>query len=290
MASEHPESVVVVPTTSPVQFDRGANAGWLRLPAWSTGYLAHRIRWALRDRAPKFRTRRMAYDRALYRALFDLRQWRCGDLILDVGANDGRTILRLRRYLPRTRIIAFEPIAETFDRLCAATAGMADVTCHRLALGATEEDREMYVGAKGALNSLYPGFQASHRRERVPVTTLDRFIDQANIDRAELLKIDTEGHDLEVLRGAERTLRDGRFGAIQIEAGFDAPGTTQPSLERIRAHLAERGYYLWAIHNQCRGPALARQTGRTSPTILTYCDALFVHERADTREQASPKR
>ncbi len=52
---------------------------------------------------------------------------------------------------------------------------------------------------------------------RVEATTLDAFLDRHGIARVAFLKVDTEGHDLNVLRGAARSLAEGRIGLIQFE-------------------------------------------------------------------------
>ncbi len=93
-----------------------------------------------------------------------------------------------------------------------------------------------------------------------------------------------EGHDLEVLRGAEQTLRGARVSVIDVEAGFSAPGKKQPSLQEFQTYLREFDYYLYGIYNQCRGRRLSPDRRRangepSSPEILVYCDALFVSAR-----------
>lgn len=57
------------------------------------------------------------YAAQTFEQLARLRRWSREDVILDVGANDGRTILRWRRHLPApARVIAFEPVRETYVR------------------------------------------------------------------------------------------------------------------------------------------------------------------------------
>lgn len=260
--------------------------GRWELGRWETERAARRVRQAVGGRLPRLGRRHLPYDRAIYRALAGMRDWRPEDLILDVGANDGRTVIRLRRFLPRTRILAFEPVAGTFTELRDRVGGLEGVVCERLALGAAPGEAHMRVGAVSALNSLHAGFQDGGEIESVRMETLDRVLTARGERRAQLLKIDTEGHDLEVLRGTAESLARGAFDIIQVEAGFDAPGTDQPSLGAITAFLAGHDYHLYGIYNQCRGRALAGRHGPQAPEILVYCDALFVHPRSDLRRLA----
>lgn len=230
------------------------------------------------------------YDLRMYEAIAGLRQWNPDDVVLDVGANDGRTIFRIQWHLPSPRIHAFEPVSATFDTLSERTGEFANVTCHRLGMGAEPGEATIYLTERSVLNSLYPQWGALHgyhdggspQTEQVSIETLDRFVDANGIDRVQFLKVDAEGHDLEVLKGADECLRDGRIDIIQVEAGFGVPGRQQPTLTQFQEYLTGFGYYLHGIYNQCCS-TLAQLTGNDgsstadgSPPLLIFCDALFV--------------
>jgi len=231
------------------------------------------------------------YDLRMYEAIRDIRRWSPGDVIFDVGANDGRTVFRLMRHLPAPRIFAFEPASDTFRTMADRTAGFGTVEPLQLALGSRTGRETMYLDRQSVLNSFYADWASTHGRDRnvdprtetVETTTLDRFAAQRDVDRIHLLKIDTEGHDLEVLKGAAQMLDDARVDVIQVEAGFDVPGRQQPSLEEMQAYLGQHGYYLYGIYNQCRGPvpksAGPEYAAEEPPTVLVFCDALFVRGR-----------
>lgn len=76
------------------------------------------------------------------------------------------------------------------------------------------------------MNSLYRrdglqdrGIAVQEKQEAVSLKTLDGYCEEKNIQAVDFLKIDVEGHELEVLRGAERMLKGGRIGIIQFEYG-----------------------------------------------------------------------
>lgn len=219
-------------------------------------------------------------------ALAGLRRWESTDVVFDVGANDGRTILRIRDLLNRPRIYAFEPVAATFQTLVERTSGMSGVTSFQLALGAAPGRSEIYVSSLASMSSLLPDWTVPSRVETVDVSTVDAVMEAQGIPFIHFLKVDTEGLELEVLRGAERALQDARIAIVQLEVGFDQMGGRRfVSLEEARQHLAPRGYVLYGIYNQCRtrgrAPADWPEEARShfDARGLAFCDALFV--RAD---------
>lgn len=219
--------------------------------------------------------------------LRQLREWSSTDVMFDVGANDGRTILRLQHQLSQPRIFAFEPVAATFRTLVARTAHLQNVRAFQLGLGAESGQSTIYLSTIDAMNSLAPGWtEDSVATEVVTISTVDQVMAEHDVDFVHFLKIDTEGYELEVLRGAERALSASRVGIIQVEVGVDQMDRRFLPLEDARRHLAARGYLLYGIYNQCRTPARAAAEwadrpgkGGMKPMVLGYCDALFI--RAD---------
>jgi FkbM family methyltransferase len=219
-------------------------------------------------------------------ALRQLRSWAPEDVVFDVGANDGRTILRLQHQLARPRIFAFEPVASTYRSLVERTAQLPNVRTFRLALGASAGTGTMYLNDIHAMDSFSPAWTpAAAGTETVPLSTVDEVMNAEKVDFVHFLKIDTEGYELEVLRGAERALGESRVGIVQVEVGVDQIDRPFLPLERARAHMADRGYFLYGVYNQCRTraapPAGWRPdaAGSYRPEVLAYCDALFI--RAD---------
>ncbi|HEV7264347.1 MAG TPA: FkbM family methyltransferase [Falsiroseomonas sp.] len=223
------------------------------------------------------------YDRQLYdRTLPGMRPWTSSDIVFDIGANDGRTALRLIRHLPaQPRIFSFEPVGSTYQTLVERTSSHPNVRCFQLGMGAEAGPKTMYLHDISAMNSVNPesnpDWGRRGRTETIQITTLDRFTSEQHIEKIHLLKIDVEGHDLEVLQGGENALSAGLVDFIQIECGI-SPGR-QPSLEEVRTHLNGFDYHLYSIDNQARGRPLLPNGERVKPLIMSYCDAIFVSGR-----------
>jgi FkbM family methyltransferase len=144
--------------------------------------------------------------------------------VFDVGANVGhwsRSFLeRCVSHGVEAQIRAFEPNEGTYENL---VRNLADwqlegrVEANRIALSARDEARTFY---SSGVNSGVSGFYRSGdtiAAMTVRATTLDRYCSDHGIERIDFLKIDTEGHDLEVLHGAKAMLEGRRISAIQFE-------------------------------------------------------------------------
>ena len=146
-----------------------------------------------------------------------------GAVCLDVGANEGDYSRALAEHLPGASIHAFEPVERTCEELRETLAGTG-VTVHGVALGAQRGSADMHViEGHSQLASLHPLLSHPSRPESsvevVEVTTLDEWAAANDIPRIALLKIDVEGAELEVLRGASRMIRDGAIDMVQFEFG-----------------------------------------------------------------------
>ena len=145
--------------------------------------------------------------------------------IFDVGANKGHyTRELLDVFNGSADIWAFEPNPTSFQVLEESLVGTR-VRARELAFGDREETATLYSpGGPAQLASLYDTstrmarFGMSVKSEQsVPVGTIDAFCEAEAIDRIHFLKLDVEGHELAVLRGAEKMLEAGRIDAIQFE-------------------------------------------------------------------------
>ncbi len=144
-----------------------------------------------------------------------------GGVVLDVGANHGAYARMVARVAPRAEIHAFEPHPRTFAALQARSPGIRAVN---LAMGEQAGELELYDFAEedGSTQAslsreavtLFDSHVVSHR---VSCTTLDAYLAENGIEQVSLLKIDTEGFDLSVLRGAREAIAARRFGLIQFE-------------------------------------------------------------------------
>src|SRR6266567_762554 len=134
---------------------------------------------------------------------------RClGGVFVDVGANLGLTTLNVLAALPSTRVFAFEPgfrQAELLSKTISANGLTRQVTSYRVALGETAGTRLFAVHDRrfDAFDGFVDTGRAPLRRiVKVETQTLDGWWHAAHCPPVGVIKLDTEGSELWILRGA----------------------------------------------------------------------------------------
>lgn len=128
-----------------------------------------------------------------------------GDTVVDVGANIGAfSILAASIVGPTGRVIAFEPMPETFERLCANVKlnGLNNVECLNAAIDAREGVITMRSSKKSAYASAHQVNSDHLSRDEettCPCLTIERAFDECGIDHINLLKIDCEGSEYGII-------------------------------------------------------------------------------------------
>jgi FkbM family methyltransferase len=135
-----------------------------------------------------------------------------GMTVLDIGAHHGLySLLASKRVGPSGRVFSFEPSPRERRalHLHLALNLCRNVTVQGVALGSEETEATLHVvqGSQTGCNSLRPPEVISSTASiRVRVTSLDAWLKLNNIGKVDFIKLDVEGAELEVLKGAERLL------------------------------------------------------------------------------------
>jgi FkbM family methyltransferase len=186
----------------------------------------------------------------------------------DVGANLGQTIRTLVRVFPRVSFHAFEPSPSTFSELAEVFAGYDNVTLNNCGVGSQESETDFIENTDSGMSSfLEPGPQIwgeVKQRIKVPMTTVDDYSVEKRIEHIHLLKIDAQGFDLEVIKGADRMLAEGRVDLVLTEVTFAKLYEGLPRVDAVYAYIAQRGYRLTGIYDQ-----------RRKRRILSWADMMF---------------
>jgi FkbM family methyltransferase len=176
-------------------------------------------------------------------------------VIFDVGANIGATSLTYRRLFPDAAIHAFEPFPAAFGKLEARFATDGRVRCVRKAVSSSSGDALLHVNSMDVTNALSPirdeafGYLPDNFAKSgsisVETTKLDDYSRVDGIDRIDILKMDAQGSELDILRGGERLLSEGRVKLVYSELIFVPVYEQQAAFHEIAAFLAPFGFRLF---------------------------------------------
>jgi FkbM family methyltransferase len=197
--------------------------------------------------------------------------------VLDIGANTGRQSRLFRRKFPAAQIFSIEPIPQLGQRLDAwARTQSGKVRVFNLALASQAGRTTFFVNRQSSIWSTLRvpdgADPADYEPISVDVETLDGLAQQIDFHDDVLIKIDTEGMDLEVLAGGAQTLR--RTAAIIVESCFfPTPyGSKAPIFEDLVSVLAPLEFVYRGNVRCC-----------WSKGICHAADALFVKRGAAQR-------
>jgi FkbM family methyltransferase len=176
------------------------------------------------------------------------------NLVVDVGANTGQFGQALRSAGYGGRIVSFEPLSSARKQLVTAARNDAlwDVA-DQMAIGSENGEIEIHIAGNSVSSSVLPMLE-SHAKaapasvyvgsEKVPVRTLDSASSQyLRPDTVLFLKIDTQGYEDRVLRGAVTTLR--RAIGLQLELSLMPLYEGQRQYEEMAKELKGMGFELW---------------------------------------------
>jgi len=178
------------------------------------------------------------------------------DTVLDIGANNGEFGQRMRDYLGyKGKVISFEPLSSAFELLEASAEGDPDWDVFNFALGDAEGAFELNIAANSQSSSMLE-MLPSHLEsapeseyigtETIQVKTLDSiFEDLCATSRNIYMKLDTQGFEASVLRGAEASLP--HIDTIQLEMSLIPLYDGEMLYVEMCTWMSEMGYDLVGI-------------------------------------------
>ena len=190
--------------------------------------------------------------------------------VFDVGANIGQTVMKLRTYFPQSVINSFEPNSNTFEILKKNVGTMHKVQIWNSGLGSAIGQTTFFENTNSDMSSflnLGETGWGTEKKSIAQITTIDQFCTDHKINTIDILKVDTQGFELEVLKGAENIISKNGIGLIYLEVIFSKMYENLPSFGDLYNFLTERGYKLVSIYKIDYQDNLA-----------SWSDMLFVHE------------
>jgi FkbM family methyltransferase len=188
----------------------------------------------------------------------------------------------------RCEIVGFEPDAVESEGLREHYRDRPWVRIVPHALGAAPGGATLYITREPACSSVYRPIdevvdrhprlepQRMVRSEGIELITLDGWCAENAFDTVDFIKLDTQGSELDILRGAERALES--VSIVQTEVEFNPMYDGQPLFGDIDRFLRERGFVLWHFdnlsHHRQHG---SRVSLRPAFQIYDFDEARFTH-------------
>ena len=195
------------------------------------------------------------------------------DTVIDVGAYIGSFAYAMRVLLPNAAIHSFDPLDANIQKLTRIFVKDGKFHCHQTALGDKKGTIDFWQSSFTASSSAlemddlhkqtFPESSANMKIQ-VPVARLDDFLPEMNLGNKVLLKIDVQGYELAVLRGADDTLKRTQY--VITEVSYRSLYKDQALFDNLYQYLVKKGFQFGGIFDSLTSP----QDG-----AILQSDALF---------------
>lgn len=207
--------------------------------------------------------------------------------IIDVGARTGlEDNLLFLSNNTNSKIWGFEPEPIEFERLKKILP--KNFSLLNTALYSKKQSVTLYVTKSPGLSSLYkPNFDFLREVERsedinnyeivnevsIEANTLDDELKQSEFKNADFIKLDTEGSEVDILKGASELLRNSIIGA-EVEISYVRQREGQYTFKDLDSLLNEQNFYLFDTRNKFQKRPDGQKFGKRKGQLI-YCDALY---------------
>jgi FkbM family methyltransferase len=173
--------------------------------------------------------------------------------IFDVGANVGQTATALNKHFPKASIYCFEPVADVYREMVKNTAKHPQITCINKALGGAKGESKIYKSANySGISSINGrGVKDFSQEEVICVDTGLNICKEYQVTDIDMLKIDTEGYEIEVLKGFEPMLKN-NIKMIYIEVGFDPADPCKTYISDLLTYLRAYNFIPSSLYDSYR--------------------------------------
>ncbi|MEN0051000.1 MAG: FkbM family methyltransferase [Bacteroidota bacterium] len=198
--------------------------------------------------------------------------------IFDIGANKGEITDNYRQLFPSSTVYCFEPFPSCVKMLEQKFMEDEKVVIVPKAIADKEGTADFYVNHFIDSNSLLPRPTEKRRyyhhtagyKEtiQVEITTIDQFVEENQIEKIDILKMDIQGGELNALKGANQLLESGKISIIYAEVWFITHYENNPLFHDLCKFLEGYSYSLMNIYHLVNA-----KNGQ-----LRFGNAIFIHD------------
>lgn len=169
-------------------------------------------------------------------------------IVFDVGANVGQSAKTYRRLYPLAQIWSFEPFPITYQQL---RSSLADERFYPTALALSDEvsKAELNIGEVSITNSLLRRESDTGKAIEVQTDTIDHFCSERDISGIDILKVDVEGAEDRVFRGAREMFSGRRIRSVFVEVYFRPVYEGMSTFWDLNAQLNNFGFGLCGLYS-----------------------------------------
>ena len=171
---------------------------------------------------------------------------------IDVGAYSGEWTMSLRQLFPEAGVLMVEPQPAMKERLEALIHVHNGVAFASVLLGPAAATGVTFYQAETGSSVLRDSGNGGAQSIAMEMTTLDAVTRDTRFERPDFLKLDVQGYDIEVLKGAERVLDS--VEAVMMEVNLIAVYEGSPLIHEVLAYMAARGFRVYDICTLFRRP------------------------------------
>lgn len=197
------------------------------------------------------------------------------EVIFDIGANLGQSTEKYLRKFANSTAFCFEPVKETFTTLQKRFKKNRRVQCFNIAFWDESGKSKIVIDRHSDMSSLLNHSlnnlsEEKQNLQNVQLETIDQFCTDKKINHINFMKIDTEGADLNVLKGASNMLSQQKIDIVEVEAGMNLQNKRHVAFENIKKLLESNNYFLLAIYEQVgEWQKKEPQLRRTNPVFIS---------------------
>jgi len=188
-------------------------------------------------------------------------------IIFDVGANKGLSILRYKKIFPGSIIHCFEPDKNEVEKLVLKYQNENSIVLNSVAVGEKPGNLEFninVVSGHSSFKNLIPNTTWIKKRSQslgiksekynlkkinTDIITLDDYCSKKNINKIDILKIDTQGYEDKVLEGAINLLKQNKIKVIQLELIHSEIYENPLNIYDVEKHLIPNKYKFFGATN-----------------------------------------